>query len=197
VEGHANRCVASPRGPRFSVVPAVSGGRAAILIEAGELEPTRREALGSGESVAALSCDDSGATALVRNRARAERILSCNIARGNCAEVRLPSNLRLSGTKLDVARIGRATVVAMTTAGVLRITTTRDEGASFTPPTLIFDSKDGSVPVLANGFVATLLPMANLLMVHLRAVGNAQAATPSPEGFALVSEDLGASFRSF
>jgi hypothetical protein len=197
LEGHVNRCVASPVGPRFGALPVLSGGRAAVLIEPGELEPPRREVLGPGESVAALSCDDSGATVLVRNRARGERVLSCSVARGDCAEIRLPDPVRFPGTRLDVARIGHATVVAMTSGGVIRITTTRDEGASFTPPTLVFDGKEGAVPALSNGFVATLVPLGNSLLLHLRPLTNGRTESPGLDGYALRSDDLGASFRSW
>ncbi|MGC4066558.1 MAG: hypothetical protein QM784_18365 [Polyangiaceae bacterium] len=197
VERYVNRCASAPTGPRYGVLPVVGGGRAAITIEPGELEPSRREVLRPGENVAALSCDESGVTALVRNRARGERILSCDATRGDCSEIRLPADLAFPGTKLDIARIGRATVVAMTSGGVLRITTTRDSGASFTPPTLVFDAKDGAVPALNNGFVATLVPLGNALLLHLRPIGNGRIENSGVDGYALRSEDLGASFRSW
>jgi hypothetical protein len=95
--------------------------------------------------------------------------------------------------QLDVARIARTTVVAISKEGLVRVVTSRDEGVTITALSLVFDARDAGTTALFSGAIPNLVPMGKRLLLHLVPINSA----PNGDGFAVVSEDYGASFRHF
>jgi len=89
----------------------------------------------------------------------------------------------------DVARVNGTTVIAVVTAGVVRVASSRDNGQSWTPAAVAFDATEHP------GFAADALipnrltPLGPRLLLH-------GAPNRAGQSYALlVSDDQGASFR--
>lgn len=192
VDGHANRCVVGTSGLTFGV-DANAGGRAALQVSDGFSERDRRVELGgAGERVAALACDETGAVVLTKGK-NVARVFACPAQAASCRELKLPEFGRRTDVALDVARVARTVVVAISKDGLVRVTTSRDEGVTMTPLSLVFDAKDAQVAALASGVVPTLLPLGKRLLLQLAPT----AGVARGDVYALLSEDYGASFRGF
>jgi hypothetical protein len=108
---------------------------------------------------------------------------------GSCREVKLPARATKRQSLLDVARVGRSIVVAWSREGLVRVTTTRDEGPAAASTALVFDARDANLPGLDTKVVPTLLRFGRRLELSLSVPGgNAR--------WSLVSDDGKASFRS-
>jgi hypothetical protein len=91
---------------------------------------------------------------------------------------------------LDLARVAGTTVLAVAMHGVVRVTSTRDDGATWTPYSVAFDRADH--PTLQND-VAT---PDHLLTIGTRLLLYAGAAQPNQPYPVLVSDNAGASWRT-
>lgn len=107
--------------------------------------------------------------------------------RESCADLSLPPNVPL-GRQVDVARVGRDTIVATSHRGLTRVTTSRDDGRTWTPWTLVFDAS----AVEAAG----LEPPTKLLAVGDRLLLHGAPRADGGQYLLLVSEDRGASFHA-
>lgn len=196
VEGHANRCVTRPLGPSYGILsPELSGGRPSLIIDDGAMgQKTRRDLSNRAEQVTSLSCDETGAVVLTEAKApRRTKVYACPLASAACKEVPLPPQAMREDVMVDVARVAHTIVIAVSKDGLVRVTTSRDEGATMTPLSLVFDAGELGAATPGSRAVPTLLPFGRRLLLHLRR----DVTGSSAAGSALVSEDFGASFRTF
>jgi hypothetical protein len=195
VDGFANRCVGSVGGLSYAVANRESGRRSAILVKDGQLgEPMRRELSAPGAHIARLVCDETGAVVMTSGKQHGDaQVWACSASSSGCREVILPPLARLPDAHLDVARIAHTIVVAISKEGLVRVITSRDEGVTMTPLSLVFDARDAGTVALYGGALPRLVALGKRLLLILTATDGASVG----EGLGLVSEDFGASFRKF
>jgi hypothetical protein len=190
VDGHAYHCVGDTGGTRYALAPARSGAAPALLYGSMTALGTDRHEFGMpNDGVVRIACDDTGAVTLVeRHFDHTYRIYACPIG-ASCREVQLPQPARQKDVLLDVARIAHTIVIAQSRDGLVRVMTTRDEGASLTPLSLVFDARDASIDGLEPRLVPALLGIGK----HLDLVLSVKGTAPR---WALGSDDFGASFHA-
>jgi hypothetical protein len=137
--------------------------------------------------VFAVSCDaEKVVIGTGREGSREVELVTCSRG-GGCERTPLPL-LTPDGPRarfpLDVARVEGTTVLAMTMNRIVRIASTRNEGASWTPITMAFDPAETRTEVEA---AARLIVSGRRLLV----VGENGASY-----WALASEDAGASWHT-
>lgn len=184
-----DRCVVDDEGRAFTISRLDDGRR--IVLSQGPGAPPQLAALGSDEEeVAAISCDESALVAALvqpkdKSGYRPIRLRLCHFRRP-CKDLSHPS---LGDARLyypaDVARIGGDTVVARTSGGVTRVASSRDDGRTWTPWIVAFDTQSSQV------FAAPpfrLLVVGDDLLLYSGAAGGQKYPL-------LVSRDHGASFH--
>jgi hypothetical protein len=141
----------------------------------------------------ATSCDEHAMVVAVgREGTREISLYSCAYL-GSCASMPLP-RLGASGPPveypLDVARVEGATVLATPMHGIVRVTSSRDDGRSWTPLTVAFD------PDARDDLKFDVTEPDHLFVSGKRVL--LYGVAPHGRGTfpVLVSEDLGASFRT-
>lgn len=141
-----------------------------------------------------VSCDGSAALALIEVDASRPPLLRLCAHAARCRDVTLPAELSsFAGpdTRWSVARTSGASVLSFARAGVVRVISSRDDGETWTPPVVAFDSGEVST------WAQTAAPPARLLALDRRVLlysGTDSARASYP---ALASDDLGASWRAF
>lgn len=161
---------------RFKIIRSSSGG-ASSEVRLASLEAR----------IFSLACDSERAViGMGREGSRDVELVSC-VSGGACERLPLPK-FRPNGPSvkfpLDVARVEGTTVIAVTMRGIVRVASTRDEGASWTPLTVAFDPAEGKGnPDATARFVA--------VGRRLLLVGEGSAAY-----WALASDDAGASWHT-
>jgi hypothetical protein len=144
----------------------------------------------SGENVLAVACDERALVAAVRPEHATRAVLEqCTFA-GPCAALAQPSLGRAElglDYPLDVARVAGTTVVALKMGNIVRVTSSRDNGATWTPLSVAFDGGEQPLP-------GTRMPT-ELLTVGRRVLLHGSAARPNETYGLLYSDDQGASFR--
>jgi hypothetical protein len=147
----------------------------------------------SGADVFAVGCDD---TALVAAVAHDEhRTVSLHVCRfaGICTPMPMPSAEGVGSLlrfPFDVARVRGTTIVAQPMHGVVRVTSTRDDGRTWAPLAVAYDDAeypDLRIPVRVP---TRLLSLGDRVMLY----GGAQE--PRHAYSVLVSDDAGASWRA-
>jgi hypothetical protein len=143
--------------------------------------------------VFAVSCDQNDVViGFGREGSRAVSIDVCHYG-GACAA--MPSPHGGSGGAaveypIDVARVDGITVVAATSGGIVRVASSRDDGKSWTPFTVVFDAAE--YPDLRFD-----VPVPDRLLVEGHRVELAGAGRKASATYPLlVSDDGGASFRA-
>ena len=184
------RCVADETGTRFALAPARTGAPPALLLGSLTAIGSERHEFGSpSDVVVRVACDESGAVTLIERKGAANHhIFTCPIG-SPCREVVLPPEARQRDGLLDVARVARTVVIAIAKDGLVRVTTSRDEGATMTPLSLVFDARDLNIPSPESRLVPALLGFDRLLQLTLSAPGGSARWT-------LCSDDYGASFHT-
>ena len=143
--------------------------------------------------VFAASCDDRAMVVAVGHEGTREVSLFSCAYLGACTPMPLP-RLGASGPPvrypLDVVRVDGATVLATPMHGIVRVTSSRDDGRSWTPLTVAFDRD-------AHPDLHFDVPEPDHLFVSGKRV-LLYGAPPHDGGTfpVLISEDLGASFRA-
>jgi hypothetical protein len=97
----------------------------------------------------------------------------------------------ISADGIDVARLRGATVIAITQGSVVRVVSSRDDGRSFAPFTVVFDHDDTSSERPGGYFPAQLLAIAGNIILGQQATAGAMST------IALVSNDYGASWHAW
>lgn len=141
----------------------------------------------------AVTCDALALVAVARREGRdAADLVLCKHQSG-CAPLRLPARRPFSSlthSSFDVARVSSATVVMVEQGGIVRVISTRDDGRTWTPPTIAFDAADGAFERTEVRMPTRLLAIGSRLFLY--------GATRGPRETypLLVSDDQGASFRA-
>lgn len=190
LDGHAHHCVAdASSGMRFTLAPARTGASPALLLGTLAAMGTEPRELGTpNDVVERLACDATGAVTLTQRKTDGSRhVFACPL-NAVCREVVLPLQAQSRSVSIDVARLARTIVLAFAKDGLVRVTSSRDEGASLTPLALVFDARDTQVNGLDKTIVPTLLAFEKNLELTLNVPGTAAR-------WALGSIDFGASFR--
>jgi len=187
LDGFDQCCRNGEDSPRFTVEHVHGRGSARVV---GKARGTSWEApLGATPGVVeALACDPSSVVAVTRARDRSNfHIYSCSFG-GNCRETTPPEigNFGVEAA-VDIARVGGATVVAVTNRSLVRVTSTRDEGRSWSPLSIVLDPSDLGLGTNGELKVRLLSIDRALLLV---------AADTSGTSLGLRSDDLGASWRA-
>lgn len=140
-----------------------------------------------------VACDDDALViAARRDGAASGGLILCPFARP-CTALQLPEVLPfspLTSEEVDVARVQGVTVLVVETQGIVRVMSSRDDGATWTPPSVAFDR--GEFPALASGY----RPPTRLLRLGSRLLLYGAASRAGQPYLALASDDQGASFRS-
>ena len=186
----AERCPLGPEGQSFVLRSESNGEGTAVVSLAPGLEAHAETLAAAHQSVLAIACDDRALVAAVRSEDGKHTLLRQCAFRAPCADMPAPklgkNELGLD-FPLDLARLGGTTVVALTMGNVVRVASTRDSGASWTPFAVAYDG--GEHPLAPARMPTQLLALGKRLLLH----GATQRAG---ETYALLhSDDQGASFR--
>src|SRR5690606_2491856 len=148
------------------------------------LAPAERQIL-------AAACDADGlVVALSSTRPGAAALSLCPFRR-TCSPMRLPVPGAQALPHLsDLARIQGTTVVAFADAGIVRVTSSRDGGRSWTPLSVAYDAGEHAPRAMGLGAPARLLTLEDRLLLY------GGGARPDHAYLVLVSEDHGASWRT-
>jgi len=186
----AERCPAGDRSYHFGLDE--DGTHHTIISVGPDRVPTVAELADSELVVFAAACDKQGLVAALKPEQKREVTLVFCPFRSSCVPMPLPELRGVRATPrypLDVARVDGATVVAFNMGDIVRVTSTRDDGATWAPLTVAFDRAAhpdfrAHVPVPRR-----LLTLGGSLFLY----GGAQKTTETYP--VLVSEDQGATWR--
>jgi hypothetical protein len=184
----AERCPVGNDGRAFLLKAEGGDGMQVVSVAPGR-DPVVAALSSAKETVLAVACDDRALVAALRPEGAERAFLrQCGFA-ADCAALPEPSLSPSVGLDfpLDLARIGGTTVVALTMGNVVRVTSSRDNGASWTPLAVAFDGGE-------HGLSAARMPT-RLLAIGRRLLLHGGSPRPSDSYGLLVSEDQGASFR--
>jgi hypothetical protein len=144
----------------------------------------------AGESVLAVACDERALVAAIRPERAARAVLEqCSFA-GPCSALAAPNLGRPElglDYPLDLARVAGTTVVALKMGNIVRVTSSRDGGASWTPLAVAYDG--GEYPLPPARMPTELLTVGRRVLLH------GSAVRPTDTYGLLYSDDQGASFR--
>jgi hypothetical protein len=144
-------------------------------------------------TVYALACDERALVALVRaQNDKPSQLFACPFG-GRCGLLSGPPNTALPGLyeqTLDIARVHGTTVLAVTTKDTVRVSSSRDEGRTWTPFTVAFDLTEHPEIRVDVRVPSRLLTIDNRVFLY----GGANRSTQSYS--VLISDDHGASFRT-
>jgi hypothetical protein len=144
----------------------------------------------SGESVLAVACDERGLVAALRPEHASRAVLEQCTFGGPCASLAAPNLGRAElglDYPLDLARVGGTTVVALKMGNLVRVTSSRDGGTSWTPLAVAYDG--GEYPLPPARMPTELLAVGRRVLLH------GSAVRPNDTYGLLYSDDQGASFR--
>lgn len=190
-EAFAERCPAGERSYAFSL--SSDSSRLMVTSSGGDAPPLSVTLAKADTEVVAAACDERGLVAALRAEGEKEIGLELCLFRGRCSPIQLP---RFAGVgvapkePLDIARSQGVTMIATAMNGIVRVSSTRDDGQTWTPFTVAYD--DGEWPDLR---VDVRVPT-RLLVIGKRTLLFGGGAKPDQTYSVLVSDDLGASFRS-
>ena len=138
-----DRCVADEEGRAFTL-SRMNDGRRIVVSQGPEAPPQVAHLAPAEEEVAGISCDKSALVAalVLPADARSRRPLRLRLCpyRQPCRDLEPPNmgNERLY-YPADVARVGGDTILARTSGGITRVSSSRDDGRSWVPWTVAFD----------------------------------------------------------
>src|SRR5450432_1280460 len=188
----AERC-STGDGRSFEV--GLSADHDVLEVSSTELDGTAHATQLAPESstVYALACDERALVLLVRaQNGKSSELFACPFA-GRCGLLSGPRNEALPGLyeqTLDLARVHGTTVLAVTTKDTVRVSSSRDEGRTWTPFYVAFDLAEHPEVRADVRVPSRLLAIDGRLFLY----GGANRTTQSYS--VLISDDHGASFRS-
>lgn len=188
----AERCLTGD-GRSFEV--GLSADRDVLEVTSTELDGTAHatQLAPQTSAVYALACDERALVALVHaQNEKATQIFACPFG-GRCGVLSGPRGDALPGLydqTLDIARVHGTTVLAVTTRDTVRVSSSRDEGRTWTPFYVAYDVSEHPEVRADVRVPSRLLTIDGRLFLY----GAANRATQSYS--VLVSDDHGASFRS-
>ena len=188
------RCVVNDALDSFRFSSDADGTTTTVRSVSHEDEIASEQPLFSAEhELRGVGCGGGALVALVKERVGLQKgyLVSCAYG-GECKSMPLPSmgqERRLEPAISDVARIGRTTIVSTVSDGVVRVASSRDEGQSWTPFSVAYDSAESQ----SNGRAGP--PPARLLAIGRRLLLVGGPAERDGSYSVLISDDAGASWR--
>src|SRR5262245_46109467 len=141
----AGRCPAGTSGRAFAIEASDDGGSHGLSLEPGS-EPRKTPIGRANEEVVALACDEHALVAALKLEERRETVLRQCVFGGACAALPGPAFAGSGGSiafPVDIARVQGTTIVALAMGDVVRVASSRDGGASWTPFSIAYDAGDG------------------------------------------------------
>ncbi len=184
-----DRCVADDEGRSFTLSRLGDGRH--IALSHGPGAPPQLAVLSNGDPIASIACDASALVAVLVSESdpmgrRPVHLRICPFSRP-CSDMSSPeSGDSVLYYPVDVARVGGDTVVARTADGITRVTSSRDDGRSWTPWTVAYDRE---VSGAAEPAPFRLLTVGDSVLLF-------SGAAPGRSYPLLVSTDHGASFHA-
>ena len=190
VEDIAERCATEVRGRGFEIVNAGDGAGLLVRSVASDTVPVSARLAADADSLLAVDCDASMLVAALRSDKRAQKsLMGCKFG-GACEPISFPhpgGRGAESPFEFDIARVHGTTVVAITTSGIVRVLSSRDNGRTWTPMTVAYDSSEYPLP--RSAMPNRLLRVGRRLFLH------GESTRANPTYGLLYSDDAGASFR--
>lgn len=189
LETHAERCASLDGRKVYRVSPREDGRAQQVFFSLEGAEPTQSELAPMAEQMLGTGCDERSLVVLTADRERLHLRL-CPFG-GRCGELELPALLTgLGAANVDVAKLKGTLVLSAAQGGIVRVISSRDEGRSFTPPIVAFDSAEYPELVRARRTPSRLLSLGDRLLLF------GSAIKPADGYLLLVSDDQGVSFRA-
>ncbi len=188
----AERC---PTGDGRSFEVGLSSDHDVLEVSSTETDGTSHatQLAPESSSVIGLACDEKALVALVRaQNAKLQEAYVCPFG-GRCALLPAPKNDALPALfeqSLDIARVHGTTVLAVTTKDLVRVTSSRDDGRTWTPFYVAYDVSEHPEVRVDVRVPSRLLTIDNRLFLYGAAARSAQSYS------VLISDDHGASFRT-
>jgi hypothetical protein len=184
----AERCQLGPDGR--ALVIRSDGDATSVASVTGESVHTVASLARAGEAVVAVACDERALVAALRPAGGSRSTLvQCTFGLP-CTPLPAPNLGRPElglDYPLDLARVGGTTVLALKMGNIVRVTSSRDGGASWAPLSVAYDG--GEQPLSPARMPTSLLTVGRRVLLH----GTALRAN---ETYGLLySDDQGASFR--
>jgi hypothetical protein len=191
-EERSGRCVGKDPRRGFSLSSDADGS---LLVSAFADERVQEpQTVVRGEHrLFAVACDEEALVVAARpDESAVSSLVLCRMGR-TCMPLQLPAVVPfapLTSESFDVARVSGATVLAVETRGIVRVVSTRDDGSSWTPPSVAFDSGEPSAQRVDVAVPTRLIAFGSRLFLY-------GATTKASQSYSLLaSDDQGASFRA-
>jgi hypothetical protein len=190
-EERSGRCVG--KDPRHGfLLSSASDGSLLLTSSEDERAPDTQVVVRGEHRLLAVACDEEALVVAARSEGASASVLTLCAPGRACAPLAAPSVAPfapLSSDNFDLARVSGVTVLAVETRGIVRVVSSRDDGVSWTPPSVAFDASE--YPELK----ADVAAPSRLLTIGAR-VFLYGAVTRSAQSYPLLaSDDQGASFR--
>lgn len=190
-ESFAERCPAGARSYTFAL--SEDAGSLMAVSHAPDAPP-HPSTLGPADTeLVAVSCDQKAVVVAHRTDADKQVRLTVCGHRGRCSPMPLPQFAGVGGTPgaaLDLARVDGSTILSVPMNGIVRVTSTRDDGQTWTPFTVAYDDAAHAEPRVDARVPTRLLAVGKRVFLY------GAAAKPGQSYSVLSSDDLGASWRS-
>lgn len=191
LQGAVNRCIDDSTELGFGVDALPGEGAIAVKYYDQDFKTGQAKVPRSFRSLRALACDQSAALLLTTGGREPWELWLC-AADQPCRQLPSPPALHgLSVDGIDVARQKGANVIAISQGSLVRVTSSRDEGRSYTPLTVVVDRHEVRLQSTRALRPAQLLSLPHALFLIQEPVGG---GAPS---LALVSRDQGASWNGW
>jgi hypothetical protein len=181
---------------RFFSFSVGDSGRTVVMSLGPDSAPYAAELAGDDQRIIAATCDNRALVVALtpvsapRGATRAVQLRLCPYHKP-CGDMPLPNwGRRGLVYPVDVARVAGTTVVASAAHGVTRVSSTRDDGRTWTPPAVAFDRESGDKEGLSMPAPWRLLAVDGRVLLY----GGGRKAEDAY--WLLVSDDHGASFRA-
>ncbi len=190
VEDIAERCAAGTSGRGFEIVNGGDGAGLLVRSVAPDTAPVSARLAADADTLLAVDCDASMLVAAIGPEKSAQKsLVACKFG-GACEPMPFPHPGGRAGEvafDFDVARVNGTTVLAIETSGIVRVASSRDDGRTWTPLTVAYDSSEYPLPrsAMPNRF----LRVGRRLFLH------GTSTRSNPTYGLLYSDDAGASFR--
>lgn len=192
----ADGCPVDDQGRSFSFSVDGSTGHTVVMSLGPESTPYAADLADEGQRIVSATCDSRAlVVALVPEEVEAQaprpgQLRLCPY-RKPCVPMQLPDwGERGLVYPFDVVRLEGATVVAAMAHNITRVSSSRDDGRTWTPPAVVFDRESGSREGLE------MPPPWRLLAVAGRVLLYGGGRKSEDAYWLLVSDDQGASFRA-
>lgn len=192
LELESERCSGRDPSRGFSLSTAEDGSLV-VTASAPDTEPRAAVAVSGEHRVLAIACDDQALVVAVRREGQSRAELSLCRPEQRCEALPLPSRAPFSPLTLesfDVTRVSGATIVSVASSGVVRVISTRDDGKSWTPPSVAFDAGELGERGRAAEAPWHLVSLGSRVLLY-------GASSKATGGYPLLaSDDQGASFHA-